>query len=515
MLSLKNSCLLLTLSLACCYTLFSQGNTANVSENKKMTVPQYIERFSDVAIREMERSRIPASITLAQGIHESGCGSSRLAIEANNHFGIKCHNWSGESFYAWDDDPVQSCFRKYPNAELSYIDHTNFLSKGRYLPLFEHKLDYEKWAHGLKSCGYATDPEYAQKIIEKIQKYKLYEFDLALPQINPDSLKISPEIKPEEIYVTPQNLSRKLRKQTRSALFPAYKKGFFQQNGITYAIARKNETALEVAARFDIPYRKFLTFNDLVDGDLLIENQYCYLNNKKFKYKGNEIFHKVSNYETMYEIAQYYGLKLQVLLERNLLVEGQEPKNGESIILNEKAQKAPELRDPNVQPTIIVKSETPKEVKKSEISSPKITISEVPAEEEEDLVANDVALDTDVPMYADMNTSDPVNTIMNYENKSNENLVFPASEPENFTIEQETKTKELSPVLSSSKKNTLEKENMTDNTPNNYIMHKVAAHETLFSIGKKYSVDYKKIMEINQLNSQELNENQLIKIPNK
>ena len=217
----------------------------------------------------------------------------------------------------------------------------------------------------------------------------------------------------------------------------------------------------------------------------------------------------------MYEIAQYYGLKLQVLLERNLLIEGQEPKNGESIILNEKAQKAPELRDPNVQPTIIVKSETPKEVKKSEISSPKITISEVPAEEEEDLVANDVALDTDVPMYADMNTTDPVNTIMNYENKSNENLVFPASEPENFTIEQETKTKELSPVLSSSKKNTPETENMMDNTSNNYIMHKVAAHETLFSIGKKYSVDYKKIMELNQLKSQELNENQLIKIPNK
>lgn len=516
MLSFRNGCLFMTLSLACSYTIFSQASlTSNVQ--KKFTIPEYVDRYKDVAIREMERSGIPASITLAQGLHESGCGNSRLATEANNHFGIKCHkNWAGETFFAWDDDPTESCFRKYPNAELSYIDHTDFLMKERYASLFSYKLDYEKWAHGLKSCGYATDPEYAQKIIDKIQKHKLFEYDLVLPQINPDSQKIIADTKTEDVYVKPENLNRKLRKQSQGGLFFEYKKGLFQQNGVTYAIARKNETALEFAARFDIPYRKFLTFNDMVDGDQLIENQYCYLNHKKTKYKGKELFHKVSKNETMYEIAQFYGLRLDVLLERNLLTEGQEPKNGESILLNDKAQKAPVLRDPNLQVIYTVKTESAQDNKKAEVANANNKISEVPAPEEDEVVANEVSLLKDVPMYADLNTTDPVNTIMNFDSKSNEELVFPASEPENFSVDLEPKVKELTPVLSNSKKqNTENDKTNAELTSTSYTVHTVAAQETLSSIGRKYGVDWKKISEFNQLKSLELYENQKIKIPNK
>jgi len=146
----------------------------------------YIEQYKDIAIREMHRSGIPASITLAQGILESSWGNGSLAIKANNHFGIKCKDyWTGPSYYHKDDDYkkgklIKSCFRAYESAEDSYIDHSNFLMDNpRYAVLFTYeKADYRKWAHGLKRCGYATDKKYAYKLINSIKRYKLYEYDL-------------------------------------------------------------------------------------------------------------------------------------------------------------------------------------------------------------------------------------------------------------------------------------------------------------------------------------------------
>ena len=145
----------------------------------------YIEKYQSIAIREMHRSGIPASITLAQGILESSWGNGSLALKANNHFGIKCKTyWTGPTFYIEDDDYkngklVKSCFRAYDNAEASYIDHTNFLmSNERYRGLFEHDhTDFINWAHGLKKCGYATDKKYAEKLISNIRKYELYRYD--------------------------------------------------------------------------------------------------------------------------------------------------------------------------------------------------------------------------------------------------------------------------------------------------------------------------------------------------
>ena len=138
----------------------------------------YVEKYSDLAIREMKQYKIPASITLSQGILESGNGESRLATKANNHFGIKCHGWQGKEIYA-DDDEENECFRKYKRVEDSYRDHSIFLKKnGRYSFLFELDLnDYEGWAHGLKKAGYATSPNYAEKLISLIEKYDLGRFD--------------------------------------------------------------------------------------------------------------------------------------------------------------------------------------------------------------------------------------------------------------------------------------------------------------------------------------------------
>lgn len=139
---------------------------------------EYIATYSDIAMIEMRRYKIPASITLAQGILESGSGRGRLSVEANNHFGIKCHDWTGDKIYH-DDDRSQECFRKYRHAQSSFEDHSLFLtSRGRYSKLFEMKEDdYEAWAWGLRAAGYATDRRYPDKLITLIERYKLYEYD--------------------------------------------------------------------------------------------------------------------------------------------------------------------------------------------------------------------------------------------------------------------------------------------------------------------------------------------------
>ena len=145
---------------------------------KILNTEDYVKFYSNIAMDEMIQFGIPASITLAQGILESGAGKGRLAVQANNHFGIKCHDWNGKKIYH-DDDKEQECFRKYDNPEYSYRDHSLFLTnRGRYSFLFDFKKDdYKKWARGLKKAGYATDPKYSQKLIDLIERYELYKYD--------------------------------------------------------------------------------------------------------------------------------------------------------------------------------------------------------------------------------------------------------------------------------------------------------------------------------------------------
>ena len=145
---------------------------------KILNTEDYVKYYSNIAMDEMVQFGIPASITLAQGILESGAGKGRLAVQANNHFGIKCHDWNGKKIYH-DDDEEQECFRKYDNPEYSYRDHSLFLTnRGRYSFLFDFKrYDYKQWAKGLKKAGYATDPKYPEKLIDLIERYELYKYD--------------------------------------------------------------------------------------------------------------------------------------------------------------------------------------------------------------------------------------------------------------------------------------------------------------------------------------------------
>lgn len=260
----------------------------------------YIDKYKDLAISEMLKYNIPASITLAQGLLESGAGTSELTKKGNNHFGIKCHDWLGATTYH-DDDEEQECFRAYRDAYESYEDHSKFLARQpRYKRLFSLKrTDYKGWAHGLKSCGYATNPNYAKKLIGIIELYKLHQFDNAKKfdkfMVERSEVKnISPDIKLHPIHI--------------------YNKNY-------YLNARQGDTFKSIAKEVGISYRKLAKYNERDKNDKLIAGEIIYL--KKKQKKADKVYknrpHRVKTGESMYSIAQYYGIRLSSLYKMNKL----------------------------------------------------------------------------------------------------------------------------------------------------------------------------------------------------
>ncbi|MCW3085949.1 MAG: hypothetical protein JWP12_3315 [Bacteroidetes bacterium] len=276
----------------------------------KMTPEKYIENFKDEAIKEMLMYNIPASITLAQGMLESGNGNSDLAVYANNHFGIKCHNeWSGATFTK-DDDAKDECFRKYPSVLDSYTDHSEFLkSRSRYAALFELKSnDYKGWAEGLKQAGYATDPKYTKRLIELIETYKLYNYDQiqSMPNISVTTAKPA----------TPDKIEA--REILRFRL-------------IKYIIVQPGDSFYKIAHDTQKDLWQLYKFNDLEPNDKLIAGQKLYLQPKRNKAK--EPFHIVKKGDTMKSISQLHGIKLKKLYKKNKMKPGQEPKPGDKLYL--------------------------------------------------------------------------------------------------------------------------------------------------------------------------------------
>lgn len=251
----------------------------------------YIQKYCKIAMREMNDYGIPASITLAQGILESAAGTSRLAVQANNHFGIKCHNdWSGEKIYH-DDDKRNECFRKYERAEESFIDHSQFLKdRARYSFLFElDKTDYKAWAKGLKQAGYATDPNYPNRLITLIEKYELYKYD-----------KQSFTSK-EEGVKTPVKLVKEKN-----------------ESGLKYVYVQKGESYYTIAVKYNIPFGLIYSYND-VDRKTRQpeEGTIVYLQKKKKKITWGEGIHVVEKGESMHDISQKYGIRLHSLYDLN------------------------------------------------------------------------------------------------------------------------------------------------------------------------------------------------------
>ena len=301
------------------FALFSQP------AEYKMTRPEYVEKYKDIAIKEMLENGIPASVTLAQGLLESDAGNSALAMYANNHFGIKCHgdDWKGET-YIQDDDKKDECFRKYKMAEESYDNHSEFLkSKGRYAFLFElRKTDYKGWAEGLHEAGYATDPSYADRLIKLIEDLKLYQYD-RMQEMAID--------KHEKKKTEPQII------KPTTASFSSSRK-LFLNNNIKYIVVQDGDTYYKIAHDLDMRLWQLHNYNETGQQTCLQVGDVVYLQPKR-RHSNKEEIHTARFGETMYYISQLYGVKMRHLYKMNRMTEGQEPSAGQKIYLKKQRKR--------------------------------------------------------------------------------------------------------------------------------------------------------------------------------
>lgn len=486
---------------------------------QKISVSNYIDTYKGIAVQEMNRSGIPASITLAQGIHESGFGNSKLAREANNHFGIKCGSkWKGKEYYKWDDDPTQSCFRVYESAESSYIDHTEFLLKNqRYGFLFDYdRTDYKNWAKGLRRAGYASDPRYPSKLIATVEKYDLQIYD-------------QENLMATSIQIEAETTNETYRNKKWSFLFPKRQRGFAIQNGANFVSAREGESTLQTAERWGIPYQKLLKFNDLKDGDQLIVHQRVYISPKKAQYQGEERSHRVEYDETMYEIAQYYGIKLAALLDRNLMVDGQEPATGTVILLKERKKSPPQLRAKNHVDLIPYFAQEERQKSITNHARPIVISADIKRPKPENLKIN-------TALYNENMYKTPINTSKNKE-ETFEPFDIPRKEieliPKDTILSGTLFSKPLSEEghsdsgLSQNDNDNgfgetvfgdkIDGKNQNeDSNPTrlNYVTYTVQSGDSLSKIADLTKTSVAKIRELNRLNSDKIYPNQRLKIPN-
>ncbi|MDD7247737.1 MAG: glucosaminidase domain-containing protein [Prevotellaceae bacterium] len=267
----------------------------------------YIRKYKDIAIEQMLKHDIPASITLAQGLLESGAGRSSLATQGNNHFGIKCHDWTGASMRR-DDDARNECFRVYRNARESYEDHSLFLKKKRYANLFRlRRTDYKGWAKGLKACGYATNPQYASRLIDIIETYELDKYDKA------------------------RTFDHFIAKHEGTVLdgFAAHTIDYRNKN--YFVVARRGDTFASIGKEYDVSARKLARYNERNKKDVLQDGDIVYL--KKKRSSAEKIYkrrpHVVKAGESMYDIAQKYGIRLKYLYKKNKLQPDYMPRVGD------------------------------------------------------------------------------------------------------------------------------------------------------------------------------------------
>jgi LysM repeat protein len=273
--------------------------STNSAFGQNVSRKEYIEKYSSLAIIQMHQYRIPASITLAQGILESNNGNSRLATKANNHFGIKCHGWEGKKIFA-DDDKKNECFRNYKNVLESFVDHSLFLNKySRYQFLFDYKItDYKSWAWGLKKAGYATNNKYPELLIKIIEENKLYQFD-----------------------------SKKIDKNLRSSKRNIY----MHPNKIKYVVSKNQESYKTIAKSLNIKLKLILKYNDDDNLSELNKGTKVFIQPKRNRSK--QRIHVVKKGEDLRTISQTYGVKMKSLKKRNQLILKNSLNNGDKLRL--------------------------------------------------------------------------------------------------------------------------------------------------------------------------------------
>lgn len=291
-------------------------------------ITEYINTYKEAAIEEMKRTGVPASITLAQGIHETEAGRSKLVLKSNNHFGIKCKStWTGESV-SHDDDAPDECFRKYADPIDSYKDHSDFLKNGtRYAFLFSlDPTDFEGWAHGLKKAGYATNPKYPQLLIKLIQTYNLQNYTLiALGKKEGET---------NEVWAKANGKREEEKKESSNPStveVKHYPTGLFTINDTKVIFVGKGTSYLSIAQEHRTPLARLFDFNDMTAIEEAQKNSLVFLQRKRKE--GATDVHKVIEGETLHDIAQAEGIRLESLYAYNYLKEGVHPGPGRELYL--------------------------------------------------------------------------------------------------------------------------------------------------------------------------------------
>jgi LysM repeat protein len=310
------------------FLLFLSSFLFNITygqKGRKITADEYINTYKNIAVSEMKRSGIPASITLAQGMLESENGNSSLATKGNNHFGIKCHDWTGDVMHK-DDDAPNECFRKYKSAEDSYRDHTDFLlSKQRYTFLFEYKsTDYKSWAKGLKKAGYATNPSYPSMLIKLIDENQLhlYDLDVAIADRERASRSVKRKTPGEPDFTI--NLNK----------HPVYKR-----NDVEYIVVKSGDTFDKLARELEMFNWELYKYNELTKDSTLHDGQLLYLQPKRRKAERGKEIHTVQPGESIYTISQLYAVKSRHIRRLNRLNPDDTVKVGDVLNLRSKKKK--------------------------------------------------------------------------------------------------------------------------------------------------------------------------------
>ncbi len=289
---------------------------------QRISRKEYVESYKDLALKEMRRSGIPASITLAQGILESDCGNSVLAKKSNNHFGIKCHNdWTGGKVFH-DDDRKNECFRKYESVYESFVDHSDFLTgKTRYAELFTLDVtDYKGWAHGLKKAGYATDPHYAARLIKIIEEDELWRYD-------------GEKVKEKR---APEKKKKVVRKNDDFVITPFDTHKVEYNNGVRYVEVKDGDSFEAISEEFNLQPWELYHYNEVDESAKITDFNQIYLQRKKNKAHRNHEQHVVKGGETLWSISHKYGVKQSKLLKYNHLTRGQALKAGDVVNLRRK-----------------------------------------------------------------------------------------------------------------------------------------------------------------------------------
>lgn len=286
-------------------------------KSPRLTAEDYITRWKDVAVMKMKEHGIPASITLAQGLLESGNGNSMLAREANNHFGIKCHSdWTGPKVYH-DDDKKNDCFRKYKDASQSFEDHSKFLHRPRYAALFQLEVtDYKGWAHGLKKAGYATDPSYPQKLINLIERYELHKLDRGV-----DVAYRKPDATPAAGRSTTTTTTKPRGRSSGGGdviTIGAARPVELFEGRIKFVRAKAGDDLRKLARELEMTHGMLARWNDMDKEAALAEGQVVYIQPKRNAAKG-AITHTATAGETLWDVSQRYGVKLARLSKYNEL----------------------------------------------------------------------------------------------------------------------------------------------------------------------------------------------------